>query len=260
MNKLAPIEYQSQRVLTTQQLAKAYETEANNITKNFHSNKDRFTENKDFYKLEGTELAEFKRLLTNSNEPSIKFAPQLILWTDRGANRHSKILDTDQAWKQFDLLEETYFQVKNGQAPRLSQLEILAQSAQILLEQEKAIKQISATQTKQAEEIQSMRDVVALSSTSWRGDSSMLISKMTRKLGGNEHIQDLRNESYKLLNDRMGVDLKCRLTNKRRRMADEGICKSKRDNLNYLDVIGEDKKLIEGYVAIVKEMAIKYGI
>ena len=43
-------------------------------------------------------------------------------------------------------------------------------------------------------------------------------------------------------------------------MAEEGVSKSKRDKVNYLDVISEDKKLIEGYVSIVKDMAIKYGI
>ncbi|CUH95912.1 hypothetical protein P22_1998 [Propionispora sp. 2/2-37] len=62
-----------------------------------------------------------------------------------------------------------------------------------------------------------------------------------------------------MLNDRLGVNLESRLTNKRRRMAEEGVCKSKRDKLNPLDVIAEDKKLIEGYVAIAKDMAIKYG-
>lgn len=82
---------------------------------------------------------------------------------------------------------------------------------------------------------------------------------MARNLGGNEHIRDIRAESYKLLNERFGVSLEQRLINKRRRMADEGICKSKRDKLNHMDVIAEDKKLIEGYVAIIKEMAIKYG-
>lgn len=58
----------------------------------------------------------------------------------------------------------------------------------------------------------------------------------------------------------MGVDLQTRFTNKRRRMADNGVCKSARDKLSFVDVIAEDKKLIEGYTAIVKEMAIKYGV
>ncbi len=66
-------------------------------------------------------------------------------------------------------------------------------------------------------------------------------------------------ESYKLLDEQFNVNLQSRLTGKRRRMADEGICKSKRDKLNQLDGIADDKKLIEGYTAFIKEMAIKYG-
>lgn len=38
------------------------------------------------------------------------------------------------------------------------------------------------------------------------------------------------------------------------------MCKSKLDKLNQLDVIADNPKLIEGYIAIIKEMAIKYGI
>ncbi|WP_097026144.1 Rha family transcriptional regulator [Clostridium peptidivorans] len=114
-----------------------------------------------------------------------------------------------------------------------------------------------AEETKQ--EVQAIRDVVALNPNDWRKDSSSLINKMALTAGGYDHIKALREESYKLLEQRMGVQLSIRLTNKRRRMADEGICKSKRDKLTMLDVIQDDKKLIEGYVAIVKEMAIKYG-
>ena len=110
------------------------------------------------------------------------------------------------------------------------------------------------------EAVQSIRDVVSLNTTSWRIDSAVLIGKMAHGMGGPEHIRDLRKESYKLLDTRMGVSLEIRLTNKRRRMAEEGICKSKRDALNPLDVIAEDKKLVEGYVAIIKDMAIRYGV
>lgn len=39
-----------------------------------------------------------------------------------------------------------------------------------------------------------------------------------------------------------------------------GGSKTKADNLNYLDVIAEDKRLIEIYTAIVKEMAIKHKV
>ena len=62
------------------------------------------------------------------------------------------------------------------------------------------------------------------------------------------------------MDQRARVSLETRLTNKRRRMAEEGICKSRRDKINKLDVIADDKKLTEIYVAIVKEMSVKYGV
>ena len=33
----------------------------------------------------------------------------LILWTERGAARHAKMLETDQAWEVFERLEDCYF-------------------------------------------------------------------------------------------------------------------------------------------------------
>lgn len=113
MNQLQVIEHEGIRVLTTQQLAEVYETDANNINQNFKRNKERFVEGRDYYLLKGEDLKGFKNLVTDSHDPSIKYASVLYLWTERGANRHSKILDTDQAWEQFDILEETYFKVRS---------------------------------------------------------------------------------------------------------------------------------------------------
>jgi phage anti-repressor protein len=110
------------------------------------------------------------------------------------------------------------------------------------------------------ERIESIREVVAIDTTSWRDDTGRILRKIGMECGDSKSYQDVRAESYQLLEKRMGVNVKQRLTNKRRRMADEGVCKSKRDKLNYLDVIADDKKLIEGYTAIVKELAIKYGV
>lgn len=110
------------------------------------------------------------------------------------------------------------------------------------------------------ERIESIREVVAIDTTSWRDDTGRILRKIGMECGDSKSYQDVRAESYQLLEKRMGVNVKQRLTNKRRRMADEGVCKSKRDKLNYLDVIADDKKPIEGYTAIVKELAIKYGV
>ena len=110
------------------------------------------------------------------------------------------------------------------------------------------------------ERIESIREVVAIDTTSWREDTGRILRKIGMECGDSKSYQDVRAESYQLLEKRMGVNVKQRLTNRRRRMADEGVCKSRRDKLNYLDVIADDKKLIEGYTAIVKELAIKYGV
>ncbi|HFL2571630.1 TPA: antA/AntB antirepressor family protein [Clostridioides difficile] len=107
------------------------------------------------------------------------------------------------------------------------------------------------------EEIQGIREVISLSPKNWRDDTNKIIKQIGNKQG---EFNFIRNKSYELLDNRFGVDLKTRLNNKRKRMREEGISKSKIDKTNFLDVIAEDKKLIEGYISIVKDMAIKYGI
>ena len=59
MNDLQITEYKDIRVLTTQQIAEAYGTDTNAITKNFNRNKDRYTEGKHFIALSGDEKNDF---------------------------------------------------------------------------------------------------------------------------------------------------------------------------------------------------------
>ncbi len=111
-NKLIPVEFNDQRILTTEQLAEVYGTEANNIKNDFNNHKEQFAEGKHYYLLKGEVLRQFKREV---NDIDLAVAPnvnQLYLWTERGASRHCKILDTEKAWEQFDNLEDTYFRVK----------------------------------------------------------------------------------------------------------------------------------------------------
>lgn len=130
----------------------------------------------------------------------------------------------------------------------------------VLIESLQEMKSIKERIIAQDNKIESIKEVISLDTTSWRNDTGNILRKIGVELGGGQAFSQARTESYELLNKRMGVDLQTRLTNKRRRMADNGASKSSRDKLSYVDVIAEDKKLIEGYTAIVKEMAIKYGI
>ena len=111
---LSPIIYRDQPVITSALLAQMYETEEVNIRKNFFSNQERFVPGKHCFSIEGEELRELKRYVTQSNAVEIpKQARHLTLWTARGAARHAKMLNTDKAWDVFELLEENYF------APRI---------------------------------------------------------------------------------------------------------------------------------------------
>lgn len=110
-NKLIPVVHEEQRVLTTEQLAQVYETDTNNIKNNFNNHKDNFKEGIHYFLLKGDILRAFKHEVNDIDlvAPNVN---QLYLWTERGANRHCKILDTPKAWEQFDNLEETYFMAK----------------------------------------------------------------------------------------------------------------------------------------------------
>lgn len=103
--------YQGIRVLLTEQLAQFYGAESAHIHQNYANNSERFISSKHFYKLEGEYLKSFKQLgiLDTVEYPSLKFTSRLMLWTERGAARHAKILDTDQAWDVFEKVEEHYF-------------------------------------------------------------------------------------------------------------------------------------------------------
>lgn len=132
------------------------------------------------------------------------------------------------------------------------------------LQEMKAVKQTALEAKEEAaksrEEIQAMRDVITLDSNGWRKETTKIINRIAQKLGGFAEINILKKEIYQLLNDRLGVDVNRRLLEKKKRMALEGVSKSKIEKVNVLDVISEDKKLIDGYLNIVKQYALKYGV
>ena len=260
MNELTRIEYRGQAILITEQLAHAYECDIGNIQDNYRKNQSRFEEGIHFFKLDGDELKDFKSRLPENFRSALKFAPVIMLWTCRGASRHCKMLGTDKAWEVFDQLEETYFNRPQIPQRPLSQLEILAGSVEQLVAQDKAIKELKRRQDDTDRRVDGMKDVISLTSASWRKDTSSLFTKMAKKMGDMSNIRDLRHESYQILDERMGVSVETRLTNMKRRMYEAGVSKTRIAAVNALDVIDQDKKLIEGYVAIVKEMAIKYGV
>ncbi|MEH5642786.1 ORF6N domain-containing protein [Escherichia coli] len=121
VNTLQPILHNQLPVITTELLAKLYGTDVDNIKKNYSRNANRFIEGKHFFKVAGDELKTLRvtlshsqnlRLVLNESQNEVQISPKtrsLILWTERGAARHAKMLETDQAWDVFEKLEDCYF-------------------------------------------------------------------------------------------------------------------------------------------------------
>ncbi|EFF0700425.1 ORF6N domain-containing protein [Escherichia coli] len=122
---LSPITHNQIPVITTELLAQLYGAEVKNIQNNYARNAERFIEGKHFFKVAGDALKNLRVALNYSQnlQPSLRGlqispkARSLILWTERGAARHAKMLETDQAWDVFEKLEDCYFRQKDPSAP-----------------------------------------------------------------------------------------------------------------------------------------------
>ena len=196
MSDLIPVEYRAERVLTTEQLAQAYECGTDNIKRNFSNNKEHFEEGKHFFKLEGDELKDLR-----GKNIHLQISPKtrcLYLWTRRGASRHSKMLGTDRAWEMFDALEENYFN------PRPKALTPAEQMAQGLL----AAQKLLAEKDKRIEEMRPKEifaDAVSVSKTDILiGDLAKLIKQNGHDIGQKRLFAWLREKGY--LIKRKGLD------------------------------------------------------
>lgn len=240
-------EYQNQRVVTLKEIDEVHQRPEGTARKRFNDNKGRFIEGTDYF-------------VRNSDEASNEFgatAPNgLTLITESGYLMLVKSFTDDLAWEVQRQLVNTYFRAHS----MVAEMSAFSLELRVLIGLELSQKEQARAIAEVNQRVDDIRDVVALSPNSWRSDAKHLITRIAHTMGGNDYIRDVHTEIFKLVDARAGVSLETRLTNKRRRMADEGVCVSKRDKLNKVDVIAEDKKLIEIYVAIVKEMAVKCGV
>lgn len=249
-------EYKGQRVVTLKEIDAVHERPEGTARKRFNDNKKHFIEETDYF-------------VRNSDEAAKEFgiiAPNgLTLITESGYLMLVKSFTDDLAWTVQRQLVNTYFRAtpeQRHEAAQQTELDLKKLTPELrqminmelrLQEQEKALEDVNR-------QIDGIRDIVKLSPNDWRKACRRQIVKIAHKLGGNEYIRDVNAEVYQLVDERAGVSLSIRLTNKRRRMAEEGVCKSKREKLTKVDVIADDAKLIEIYTFIVKEMSIKYGV
>lgn len=241
---------EGKRALLLKELSEIHDQELKELNRRINENRKRFIDGKDIIDLlsGSNPLREFAK---ENGWIGSNRAQNVFILSERGYSKLLKILEDDKAWELYDQFVDDYFQMRqqldtSKLSPELQMFNTILQSlAKAELEQ----KQL-------ANEVQGIREVVALNSADWRKDANTIINKVAQKRGGFQAYQDVRNEVYQEVERRGGFQLNTRLTNKRRRLADEGVSKSRRDKLTKVDVIGDDKRLIEIYLAVVKEFAI----
>lgn len=108
------IEVKDTRVLTTHQIAEAYEVKEIQINQNFKNNRNRFVDGKHYISLSGDELKAFKNQFEKIEVVKNRTS-HLYLWTEKGALLHAKSLNTDKAWEVYDYLVDYYFRAKEKQ-------------------------------------------------------------------------------------------------------------------------------------------------
>ncbi|HFD1505578.1 TPA: ORF6N domain-containing protein [Escherichia coli] len=132
VESLVVVTYSNVPVITTGLLANLYKTEEKHIRQNFKRNECRFIAGKHFFKVSGCELDSLR-----TSQRGLQISPKtrsLILWTERGAARHAKMLETDQAWEVFEKLEDCYFsQGKTTQTEQQSHIQPQFTAEEIIL-------------------------------------------------------------------------------------------------------------------------------
>ena len=118
--------------------------------------------------------------------------------------------------------------------------------------------QFSNTKEEFSHQVDGIRELIGTHPDNWREDCRKLIAKMAYREGGPQNIAAVNTLIYAQVNSRAGVNLNTRLNNLRKRAIENGASKTAVDKLNIVDVIAQDKKLIEIYVKVVREMAVQY--
>lgn len=250
MNNLVPIEHKAQRVLTTQQLAEFYESDIKRISENYIRNNERYIHGVHYFKLDGEDLRKFKESANCGIAANVNY---FFLWTKKGALLHAKSLNTDRAWEVYEKLVDTYFNSVESQidysrlSPELQMVQALLVSSAKL---ETEVKQLQTT-------TQAIKDTIMLQPDNWREEINRMLNKISFAIGKNK-FQELRRDSYKLLESRAHVDLERRLNNFRGNLFNSGASQTDIKNANKLDIIEHDPKLREIYGKIITEYTVKY--
>ena len=167
------------------------------------------------------------------------------------------IIFTAKYVKRFNEMESAQMQAIDTTelSPNLQSFKMLFDS---MVEQELKQKQMEKDIKGLQNSLDNIQDLISLSKDNWRADVKNMVNKITYKTGINHKV--VYDEIYKEIDSRFGVNLNTRLKNRKNNAIKNGVSKTKADKISKLDIINEDKLLIEAILIVIKDLAIKYGL
>lgn len=253
----------NQKVVLAKTIAEIHGMEVKHVNEDINNYRNRFKDEIDIIDLKSAVGSNDREILKGLgfSQNQINASKNIYLLSERGYAKLIKIMDSDLAWDIHDQLMDEYFSMREEKSKPVSQLDAIIAGLQATKELQEKMVVVEQVQVQQQQAIQNIRNVVAINTTDWRKDTTNIINRIAMSRdGGPDNIQTVRKESYELLEKRANCKLSVRRKNLQRVMLENGVSKSKVDKVTYLDVIERDNRLKEIYVAIVKEMAIKYNV
>lgn len=170
------------------------------------------------------------------------------------------VLFTAEYVTRFEQMEK---QLLMQQQKPLTQLDILEQSIKLMKEQQRRLEEHDNRLAKIESNIEQIKELEQINASNWRlyfGSVTRKIAKYYPCLDMENPYQAIRHEFYERLEAEARCDLDRRLKNKKERAYKAGLNKNKIKEINKLDIIEEDARLINSAIAVLKKMSIQYGI
>lgn len=251
-------EYNGQRVVTFKDIDMVHGRPDGTASRNFRTNKERFIEGEDFFKVSSDEIRR-----TNIFDIPDKATADYALITEQGYLMLVKSFTDDLAWDVQRQLVNGYFKARKLATEDLSpQTQLILQLAQSIAnkeledkERDRKIALANETARKAVETTENIKEAVKPIMDNWRVEIRAKIVKIALK--ANIGYAELQAEMHKELERRAGADLGKCVRNMKQRIENSGGTK-KQSDIKKIDVIEQDKKLREIYSKIVQEYEVKY--
>lgn len=249
---------EGKKAMLAKEIAQIHGKDIGRINEAINNNRKRFNNGIDVIDLKESPLVIDlidKGIYTQNG---VNRSSHIYLLSERGYSKLLKILEDDVAWEQYEKLVDGYFTLR-GQALDTAQLspelQMFKQIFDSVAKQQLEQQQIKAEIQETKEEIQGIRDIIEINPTAaWRKEVNRVLNAIGKKIN-NYNLP--KQESYNALKDRAKCRPNVLIENLKKRAARNGMAPSKVAQLNMLDVLENDPRLREIYVAIVKDMAIK---